>query len=586
MGLLPAALAWVGRLIIDAVTHAAATQSPADRERVLWAVAGEAGLAVVLLFGRRAQNYLRAFMRAKLGNLLSLRLLEKALSLELEQFERSQTYDLLQNARRDVATRPISLALSGLMLARSLVTLLSLGAILADIAWWAVIPLALSVVPEFFIETRLSGEAFALTTGRAQDSRRLGYYESMLTLDSHAKEVKLYGLGPLVLSRYRELFTRFFREDDRLGRRQAVLTLVFAALSSFAFYGCYAAVAWRTALGLLSIGGLTLAVVAFRQGQGAVEDVLASLNTLYDDARYVSNVSLFFDLPASGSQSLTSRFAEANLAGRVTTPVAPRTLPPGRFTIELDHVSFRYPGRETWALRDLSLTLAPGEKLAIVGENGAGKSTLIKLLLRLYEPTEGVIRFGGIDVRELDTAALRKRLGAVFQDFVRYQLTAGENIGLGDLERLGSRAAIEAAAKAGGAEDLLAELPNRTDTVLGNWFEHGHELSGGQWQRLAIARSFMRLQSNAGAGADLLILDEPTAAIDAAAEVALFERFQKLTEGRSAIIISHRFSTVRMADRIALLEHGKLIELGSHDELLAKNGQYAHLFNLQARGYR
>jgi ABC-type multidrug transport system fused ATPase/permease subunit len=350
-----------------------------------------------------------------------------------------------------------------------------------------------------------------------------------------------------------------------------VLMTVFTGLSSLSFYVCYAAVGWRAALGLITVGALTLSISAFRQGQGALEDVLASVAGMYDDALYVSNLGAFFEIPVKAVQ---------------LKQLPARTLPAGRFSIELENVSFRYPGRETWALRNLSLTIAPGERLALVGENGAGKSTLIKLLLRLYEPTEGVIRFGGIDVRELDTDAVRARLGAVFQDFVRYQLTAGENIGLGDVTRLDATQAIDQAARDGGADEVIAALPHQRDTVLGTWFEGAQELSGGQWQKLAIARSFMRLSSGGGAGADLLILDEPTAAIDAQAEFELFERFQKLTVGRSAIIISHRFSTVRIADRIAVLEHGRLIELGNHAALLAADGQYAHLFNLQARGYQ
>jgi ATP-binding cassette, subfamily B, bacterial len=571
MALLPAAMAWVGRSIIDGVVQAARTGAEADRRLALQAMATELGLSLLLLGSRRLQTYLRELIRATLGNLLNGRLLEKSLTLELSHFEDPRTYDLLQGAQRDAAHRPYSLALATLMLVRSLITLGSLGALLWGLAWWSVVPLLLSAIPEFFIETKLSGEAFALSTGRAQDSRRLSYLESVLTRDTHVKEVKLYGLGPLLLSRYRALFARFLSEDRSLARRQLLLGTGFAALSSLSFYVCYAAVGYRAALGLVTVGSLTLSISAFRQGQGALEDVLASLAGMYDDALYVSNLSRFFELPTR------------NEAATVTPG---RVLPPGRFGLSLDHVSFRYPGREGWALRDVSLSIAPGEKLALVGENGAGKSTLIKLLLRLYEPTEGTIRFGGIDLRELEVSALRERLGAVFQDFVRYQLTARENIGLGDLSRLDVAEVVDRAARDGGADELIDELPDKRETMLGTWFEHGHELSGGQWQKLAVARSFMRLSSRGGEGADLLILDEPTAAIDAAAEAALFERFRKLTVGRTAIIISHRFSTVRMADRIAVLEHGRLLELGNHEALLALQGRYAHLFALQARGYR
>ena len=571
MALLPAGMAWVGRSIIDGAVKAASTGTEVDRRAALMAIAIEFSLALVLVSGRRAQTYLRNLLRATLANLLNRRLLDKAQLLELTQFEDPKTYDLLQNAQRDAATRPLSLALATMMLVRSVITLLSLSALLWDIAWWSVIPLALSSVPEFFIETKLSGEAFALSTGRTQDSRRLTYLEWVLTRDTHVKEVKAYGLAPLLLARHKALFERFLAEDQKLAKKQFFLGALFAGLSSLSFYVCYAAVGYRAAMGLISVGDLTLSISAFRQGQGALEDVLASVAGMYEDSLYVSNLGAFFAIPTSA---------------RVQRLLPARTLPPGRFSIELENVSFRYPGRDTWALRELNLRIAPGEKLALVGENGAGKSTLIKLLLRLYEPTEGSIRFGGIDVRELDTEALRGRLGAVFQDFVRYQLSADENIALGDVTRLESREVIEAAAIDGGADEVIASLPRKGQTMLGTWFEDARELSGGQWQKLAIARSFMRLRSEGGDGADLLILDEPTAAIDAQAEFELFERFQKFTANRSAIIISHRFSTVRIADRIAVLEHGKLLELGSHDALLSANGQYAHLFRLQARGYQ
>jgi ABC-type multidrug transport system fused ATPase/permease subunit len=571
MGLLPAAMAWVGRRIIDGVVQAAKSHDPADQRLAMQAMAMELVLAIVLLGSRRLQSYLREVLRATVGNLLNNRILEKSLSLELSHFEDATTYDLLQNARRDASNRPLNLALSTLTLLRSLITLGSFGALLWNLAWWSVVLLALSAIPEFLAETRLSRDSFRLNSWRAQESRRLTYLEWVLTRDNHVKEVKLYGLGPLVLARYRSMFDKILGEDRAFAWRQLRLSTLFAALSSLSFYVCYAAVGYRATMGLITVGDLTLSIAAFRQGQGALEDVLSSVASMYEDALYVSNLNLFFDLPTRAEAPIVS---------------PPSRLPPGRFSIELDRVSFRYPGKDVDALHEVSLTIAPGEKLALVGENGAGKSTIIKLLLRMYEPTAGVIRFGGIDVRELEVGELRARVGAVFQDFVRYQFTAGDNIGLGDVARLEAGEVIEQAARDGGAEEVLETLPRKRDTMLGTWFEQAQELSGGQWQKLAIARSFMRLSSRGGEGADLLILDEPTAAIDAEAEAALFERFQKLTVGRSAIIISHRFSTVRMADRIAVLEHGRLLELGNHEALLAKGGRYAHLFTLQAKGYR
>jgi ABC-type multidrug transport system fused ATPase/permease subunit len=571
LGLLPAVMTWVGRLIIDGVVLSAKTGLEADRRAALQALAIELVLSITVLFARRLNTYLREVMRVAVAKLLNRRILEKALTLELSHFENAATYDVLQNAQRESSTRPLSLALSTLTLLRSLITLTGFAILLWGLAWWSVVLLAVAAVPEFLAETRLSGDAFRLYSWRTKESRLLSYLELVLTRDTHVKEVKLYGLGPMVLSRHGALLDKFQGEDLALAKRKMTLGTVFAGLSSIGFYICYAAVGFRAAMGLITVGDLTLSISAFRQGQGAFEDVLSSVAGMYEDALYVSNLSLYFDLPTTPKPTLL---------------LPAKTLPAGRFTIEFDHVSFRYPGQDKYAIRDLSLTLAPGEKLAIVGENGAGKSTLIKLLLRLYEPTEGVIRYGGIDAKELDADAVRARVGAVFQDFVRYQFTAAENVGLGDLSRSGDAAAIDQALVDGGASDVIDILPSKTETMLGTWFEDGHELSGGQWQKLAIARSFMRLTSQGGQGADLLILDEPTAAIDAAAEAALFERFQRLTIGRSAIIISHRFSTVRIADRIAVLEHGKLLELGSHDVLLAQNGQYAHLFTLQAKGYR
>lgn len=562
---LPAAIAWVGKLIIDAVVVASAQpQNEAARELVWRYVAWELGLAVVALLLTRITGFARELLRVSLGNLLNERILDKALTLELRHFEDSETYDIMQNARREASTRPLALALSAVSVVRSLITLATFAALLWGIAWWSVLVLVFAALPAFIAETRLSGAAFRLYSWRAPEGRRLNYLEWILTRDSTVKEVKLFGLGPLILARYKALFAKFLAEDRALARKRVLYGTVLGALSLGAFYVCYLWVAGRASTGVISVGDLVLTIALFRQGQSSFESVLSSVAGMYEDALFLSNLQKFFDLP--------------------TTAEAPRTLPaktlgPGPHRLEFDHVSFKYPGKQDWALQDFSLTLEAGEKLALVGENGAGKSTFIKLLLRLYDPTEGSIRYGGVDLRDLDVVDLRARMGAVFQDFVRYQFTAAENVGLGHPERLEDRPAIELAADAGGAKPVIDALPQKFDTMLGGWFEKGHELSGGQWQKLAIARAFMR-------EAEVLILDEPTAAIDAEAEVALFERFRTLAKDRTAIIISHRFSTVRMADRIAVLEGGRLTELGSHESLLARDGRYAKLFTLQAQGYR
>ncbi len=561
---LPATMAWVGKLIIDAAVNHANLAAPEVRALVWRYVSYELGLAVLSLVLSRIATYNREVLRAALGNIINEQILEKSLTLELKHFEDSATYDLMQNARREAASRPLSLAMDAVGVVRNALTLSSFAVLLWSVSWWSVVVLVLAAIPAFLAETKLSTDAFRLYSWRAPEGRKLNYLEWVLTRDSTVKEVKLFGLGPLVLGRYRALFAKFLGEDKRLARRRLVFGTLLGMLSLAAFYACYLLVAARAADARITVGDLTLYVAVFHQGQGALESVLTSIAGMYEDALYLSNLTFFLELPTVAE-------------GPRTLPAA--TLGKGPHVLELEHVSFRYPNRQEDALHDVTLTLQPGEKLALVGENGAGKSTLIKLLLRLYEPTSGVIRYGGVDVRDLDAGELRSRVGAVFQDFVRYQFTAAENIGLGLPEKLDDRARIESAAEAGGARALVEGLPEKYDTMLGGWFEKGQELSGGQWQKLAIARAFMR-------ESEILILDEPTAAIDAEAEVAMFERFRALAKDRSAIIISHRFSTVRMADRIAVLEGGRVTELGSHEALLARNGRYAKLFTMQAQGYR
>ena len=558
--LVPAAMAYVAKLIVDSVVRA---QQGGDRTEVLRWVGVELGLVAAQLALSRLSSYARDVLRANLGNIINERILEKSLTLELKHFEDSETYDRLQNARREASSRPLSLALSALSLLRGVVTLVSLVAVLAHVAWWTVLVLLAASLPGFLAEAKLSGEAYKLYSWRAPEGRRLNYLEWILTRDSHVKEVKLYGLGDWLLNRYRELFGKFFVEDRKLARKRALVGFAFGLLSTAGFYLCYAATAAKAASSELTVGDLALALAVFRQAQGALESILGALASAFEDALFMSNLFAFLELPTAGDS---------------THLAAPRALPAGAQRLELDHVSFRYPGKDAWALKDVTLTLEAGQTLGLVGENGAGKSTLIKLLLRLYEPTEGTIRYGGVDIREVDVTELRARFSAVFQDYVRYQFSARDNIALSDVRKREDEQAVRRAADAGGATEVIEGLPDRFETVLGGWFEKGTELSAGQWQKLAVARAFLR-------EAEVMILDEPTASIDAEAEAALFERFQQLARGKSAIIISHRFSTVRMADRIAVLEGGKLTELGSHGELVARKGRYARLFELQARGY-
>jgi len=562
--LLPAALAWVGKLIVDGVVVAARTGLAADRERVLGLVLLELGLVAANLVTGRLVGLLRELLRTHLGNRINEAILDKALSLELRHFEDASVYDKMQNARREASSRPLSLVMQAFTVAQSAVTLAALSALLWRLSPWSVVVIVAASVPAFVAEARLSAESFRVNTWRAPEGRRLNYLEWILTRDSHVKEVKLFDLGPTVLSRYRELFRKFFEEDRQLAFRRLGYGIGFGLLALVAFYGMYVLVAGRAARGEITVGDMTLYLVVFRQGQSSFQGILTSVGAMYEDSLYMSNLFAYLAIPT---------------AGEAPRAIPALTVPRGRpLEIVFDDVSFRYPGRREFALEHVNLRLAPGEKLGLVGENGAGKSTLVKLLLRLYDPTEGRVLYGGVDIRDMDPRDLRSRISAVFQDFVRYQFTAAENIGLGSPEHVNDRGRVEEAARRAGAQAVLEALPAGLDTVLGGWFEAGHEISAGQWQKLAVARAFMR-------DAEVLVLDEPTASIDAESEHELFQRFRLLAADRTAIVISHRFSTVRIADRIAVLKGGRLEELGTHRELLERGGRYAHLFSLQAKGY-
>src|SRR5437764_6874496 len=561
---LPAAMAWVGKLIVDAVVAAARSGDSAQRWHVLRLVALEAGLMAVSTAMSRGQSLLRDLMRASLGNHVNTLILEKAATLELRHFEDADFYDKMQNARREASIRPLSMALETASLLQQLLILASYAVLLARRSPWSVLLIVAASVPAFIAEARFSGESFRLNTWRAPEGRRQNYLEWILTRDSHVKEVKLFNLAPLVLGRYRALFDKFYDEDRSLALRKGAAGLVLGLVSLAAFYGAYAFMAVRAALGAITLGDLTLYLSVFRQGQTALQSALASIASLSEDGLFMSTLFTYLDIGTGGEQ--------------------PRRLPPlsparaRSQEIEFRNVSFRYPGTENWVLRGVTLRLSPGEKLALVGENGAGKSTLVKLLMRLYDPSEGAILYGGTDLRDMDARDLRDRVGVLFQDFVRYQWTARENVGVGWVPALDDRARVERAVDDGGARSVIEQLPQKLDTMLGGWFEEGHELSGGQWQKIALARAFMR-------DSEVLILDEPTAALDAEAEHELFARLQQLAAERTAILIPHRFSTARRADRIAVLQQGRIEELGTHQQLLKRNGRYAHLFRLQASGY-
>jgi ATP-binding cassette subfamily B protein len=564
-GVLPAAIAWVGKLIVDAVVAAASAGGTHDATPAVRLVLVELGLMAASTLLGRLTSLVRELLRAQLGNRINVDILEKALTLDLRHFEDAAFYDKMQRARREASSRPLSMVLGLLGIAQNTISLCSYAVLLARLSPGSVVVLILASIPAFISEARLSNQSFRLYSWRAPEARRLNYLEWLLTRDTHVKEVKLFSLGALILGRYRALFDKFYREDRALALKRFAYGLSLTLVSLGAFYACYAWAAGRAAIASISLGDLTLYVMVFRQGQGAFQALLGAVGSLYEDALFMSNLFEYLDLET----------------GEIPIPWTPadgENASPQPRAIELRHVSFRYPNKEAWALRDINLTIEPGEVIALCGDNGAGKSTLIHLLMRLYEPTEGEILYGGKPLRDIPPDQLRRWIGTVFQDFVRYQFSVSENIGLGWIPALEDRARIEGAARAGGADTVIAALPKQYETMLGGYFEAGHELSVGQWQKIATARAFMR-------DAEVLILDEPTASLDAEAEHEMWKRFAALARGKTAILISHRMATVRLAQRIIVMKAGQIEEMGSHTDLLARNGRYAHLFRLQAAGY-
>ena len=564
-GVLPAAIASVGGLFVDAV--ASAIQNTGDaaeaaRSEVLFYVLVEAGLVVIMTGAQKLNTVCQSILRVLLGNKINVMILEKALTLELAHFEDAEYYDKLVRARREASSRPLSLVIKTFDLARDVVALLTIGIWLFQFSAYAVLLLGLAGIPAFLAEAKFSGEAFRIHRRRSAERRVQIYLEMVLTREDGVKEVKLLQLGKLFLQRYVDIFRKIYKEDRNLVLRRGFWGYVLGLLASAAFYFAYGWVGFAAIAGAITIGQMTMYIAQFRLGQNAVTNSLTAVNGMYEDNLYLSNLTEY----------LNHKVPETT--GNKTAGPDPSD------GIRIENVSFFYPGSNMPALNKVNLHIRPGESLAIVGENGSGKTTLIKLLTRLYQPSEGTIYLEGLDLKDWDIDTLRKKIGVIFQDFARYQLLVGENIGIGDVDELEQDELIEEAAEKGMADEFVKDLPQGYKTQLGTWFKDGKELSGGQWQKIALSRAFMRSK------ADILILDEPTAAIDARAEAEIFAHFRDLTANKISIIISHRFSTVRMADHIIVLEKAEILEEGSHEELLASDGQYATLFNLQAQGYQ
>ena len=562
---LPVAVAWIGKLIVDAVIYARDVPEGVARElaheRVIRLVALELLVVVAISLVNRMTALTRQIVGARLGIDLNVLILEKALKLALRHFEDAKFYDKLTRARREASSRPLLLISQNLQIVGGVVTLFGYTALLLRFSPWPALALLILALPAFVAEARYSGITFRMLNRRSPEMRRLNYLEYIIGNDEHAKELKLFGLGPMLLERYKTLSEQFYKEDCKLAVRRSSWTFVLSLLGTGSFYGCYIAIALAAATGHLSLGDMTLYIVAFRSSQNAFLSILTALGNMYEGNLYMSNLFEYFAIPTETPvrSALPSAFAEEGF----------------RF----EKVGFQYSDTKKWVLRDISLFIPRGENLALVGENGAGKTTFIKLLTRLYRPTEGRILLDGRDLQDYDEVALRTRLGVIFQDFNRYQFVVRENVGFGSIEHMADEARIARAIERGGAREFVAALVSGLDTQLGRRFQEGAELSGGQWQKIALARAFMREE------ADILVLDEPTAALDAKTEQAIFERFRRLARGRTAIIISHRFPTVRLSDRILVLEEGCIVEQGTHSQLLDLKGRYSRFFKLQAAGY-
>ena len=571
----PVATLWIAKLIIDEVILLARTHGSA---RPLWALVGmELGIVVGGELLARGSGLVEGLLGDLFTNRISIRIMEHAATLDLHQFEDPNFYDHLERARQGTTGR-VALLAQLLGMAQSTLTLASLTIALAAQLPWLLVLLVVAVLPSFIGETHFAAQSYSLLFRWTPQRRQLDYVRFIGASDRTAKEVQLFGLAPWLISRYRALSDRFYDENRALAIRKAFVSSALSLLGTIGYYTAYVAVLLRAISGAISIGTLTFLASSFRQSRDLIQQLLMSASGIYEQSLYLRDLFAFFDMTPS-----------------IRSPADARPVPrPIRQGFEFQDVGFRYPGSERWAVRHLSFQLRPGERVALVGENGAGKTTLTKLLARLYDPTEGRVLLDGVDLREYDLADVRRAIGVIFQDFVRYDMRFDENVGVGEVEVVreyldaeldGADASIAppepiaSAAEKSLAASLLPRLPAAYRQMLGRRFDQGVDLSGGEWQKVALARAYMR-------DAQVLILDEPTAALDARAEYDVFRRFNALMGGRMAVVISHRFSTVRMADRIIVLTGGEIVEQGTHDELLAENGLYAELFRMQAAGYR
>lgn len=539
----------------------------ADPLESLWAIMplllAMLGLLLISNTVVQGQSLAEKNMRARLRFHINHQIMVKAETLDLSHFEQAEFYDRMQNAHDETNQRAVTIVVNAVTLLQLIITFVSFALLLMRFSPWLVVILLAATLPSFGLQNEYGRLTFRLLNYQAPERRQMLYYEKLLTVDRYFKEIKLFGLGQYMLAHYANLFWSLFHEDMALAQRRSIISIVWGSVG---FIGFWAAITWiiyRTLNGEITFGDAVLYLELFERSHYIGQQMLSNLLRLSENSLFISNIFTFLAYEP-----------------QVKTPSQPENMPDSiQHGITFCDVSFTYPGQTTPALQNINLTIYPGEKLALVGLNGSGKTTLVKLLARLYEPTSGKLL---LDDTPLDCYTLNdwhQKISIIFQDFVQYQFTAADNIGLSQIDALSNRQQIKKAAEKGGADEMIGRLPQGYDTQLGKWFAEGHELSQGQWQKIALSRAFMRQ-------AEILILDEPTASLDAQQEHRIYERFHSLTKDKTAVLISHRFSTVRMADRIVVLKNGRILEIGSHEQLLQQNGFYAQLFQQQAAGYR
>ena len=557
----PLAMLYVGKLIVDEIVRLTQMDVALTYDLLITYVVIEFGLAIASDLLNRAIALLDSLLGDLFANQSSVKLMAHAASLDLDQFENAVFYDKLERARRQTLGRTVLMS-QVLSQVQDIITMISLSVGLIVFSPLLIVLLIIAVIPSFLGENYFNEKSYSLVHGWTPERRELDYLRYTGASDVTAKEVKVFGLSGFLVNRFSDLSNQFYLLNKAIAQKRAYWGVFFSALGTVAYYGTYGYIIFKTVDGTLTIGDLTFLSGSFLRFRTLLEGALNRFSKITEGALYLQD---FFDFFAIKS-SMVSR------SGTKKVPV------PIRKGFEFENVYFRYDNTADYAVRDLSFRLNAGEKLALVGENGAGKTTLVKLLARLYDPTDGRILLDGVDLRQYDPADLNKNIGVIFQDFVKFQFTAGLNVAVGQIEGKEDLDQIKNASVKSLANEVIENLPHQYEQMIGRRFAEGVDLSGGQWQKIALARAYMR-------DAQVLILDEPTAALDARAEHEVFQRFADLTKGKTAVLISHRFSTVRMADRILVLDRGARAELGSHEELLQQNGIYASLFNLQAQGY-